>query len=51
MENTKEVMFYKWCKECKNFETPETDDPCNECLTQPWNVDSTKPINFRSKDE
>ena len=43
MENTKEVMFYKWCQECKNFETPETDDPCN--------VDSTKPINFRSKDE
>lgn len=47
MENrTKEVYFNKYCRICKNWNVKETDDPCNECLTQGWNVDSRKPINY-----
>lgn len=49
--STKEVLFYEWCKKCKNENTVETDDPCNECLTQGWNIDTHKPINFKEKDE
>lgn len=51
MDNTtKEVYFDVWCPKCKNVDTPETDDPCNSCLAQGWNVDSHQPINFREKD-
>jgi hypothetical protein len=50
MENTKEVLFSLWCSSCKHKDTNETDDPCNECLAQGWNIDSTKPI-FYAKDE
>lgn len=46
MENLKIVDFMKWCPTCRHRDTPEVDDPCNECLAQGWNVDSTKPINW-----
>lgn len=40
----KEVRFDVWCSTCKNCAVKETDDPCNECLAQGCNEDSTKPI-------
>ena len=48
---TKEVLFYNYCKNCKECDTKETDDPCNECLNQGWNTDSHKPIMFKKKDD
>lgn len=47
MNNLKEVLFAYWCRECEHYDKPETDDPCNSCLAQGWNVDSTKPIYFK----
>lgn len=44
---TKEVYYDEWCDKCTNKKTKETDDPCNECLTQGWNEFSHKPINFK----
>lgn len=44
--NLKEVRFDVWCPKCRYYETNEVEDPCNWCLSQGWNVDSTKPINF-----
>ena len=47
MENTlKEVRFDIWCQKCKNYKTPETDDPCNECLDYPANENSHRPLLF-----
>ena len=46
---SKFVEFNRYCKDCKYKELKETVDPCNECLTQPVNVDSHKPINFEKK--
>lgn len=43
---TKEVFFDQYCSKCKNFGTPEGDDPCDECLENPSNDDSHKPVNF-----
>lgn len=40
------VEFDKYCKLCKNVKLLETDDPCNECLTSPVNINSRKPILF-----
>lgn len=47
MNNTKEVRFDQWCPKCEHYDKNATDLPCNDCLAQGWNVDSTKPIYFK----
>lgn len=47
MNNTKEVRFDKWCSKCEHYDKNATDLPCNDCLAQGWNVDSTKPLYFK----
>lgn len=51
MSETKEVYFDQYCKTCKYFETPEMDDPCNECLANPSNMHSHKPTNWKEKEK
>lgn len=41
-----EVRFDKYCGKCKYKNTPETKDPCNECLDNPANCQSEKPVKF-----
>lgn len=48
-DSLKEVYFDKYCKDCKWFKTDESEDPCDDCLTQPVNVDSHKPVNYEPK--
>ena len=43
------VRYDTWCKKCKNNETKENDDPCEECLNHPINEHTEKPINFEEK--
>ena len=47
--DTKLVDFDKYCPNCKHWTTESTEDPCNECLTTPVNVESHKPVNFEEK--
>ena len=49
VKNTKEVYFYKYCKDCKHRDVNEVDDPCNECLTYPSNINSHKPVKFEER--
>ena len=51
MNNTKEVRFDKWCSSCEHCDKPETDIPCNDCLAQGYNIDSTKPVFYKKKEE
>lgn len=44
---TKFVWFADYCKRCEHKDAPETEDPCNECLGEPANLNSHKPINFK----
>lgn len=46
-KRTKEVLYINWCPKCEYYTKSEILDPCNECLTQGWNIDSHKPINFK----
>ena len=46
MENDKEVWFWMYCRHCKFKNTHESQSPCNECLDNPSNKDSHKPINY-----
>jgi hypothetical protein len=46
---TKIVYFDKYCPVCKYQTLNKTEDPCNECLTNPSNINSHKPVNFEEK--
>lgn len=45
-EYYKEVYFDVYCQKCKHRETKEICDPCNECLGEPVNNYSSKPLYF-----
>lgn len=42
----KEVDFAKYCKTCEHYEKEDIDDPCNECLAEPKNLYSHKPVEY-----
>lgn len=49
------VDFNKYCPSCKYRDLEKNDnqqepEPCNECLTEPVNLYSTKPVKYK-KDE
>jgi len=44
--NDKEVYFSKYCKTCKYRFKKENLDPCEECLENPSNKGSHKPLNY-----
>lgn len=45
----KEVEFWKYCEKCKHYEVEDEKDPCNDCLDEPVNLHSTKPVYFEEK--
>ena len=45
----KEVYYYKYCKSCKHKNDPEDSDPCHECLSNPCNEHSHKPVCWEEK--
>ena len=48
--NYKEVRFDEYCEKCINKDKPEEDDTCAECLEEPMNEYSHKPVRFISKE-
>lgn len=45
----KEVYFDVYCPKCKNEKLKESEDPCHECLNNPSNYESHKPLYFKAK--
>ena len=43
------VEFDKYCLTCEHSEIPNGEEPCEECLCTPTNIDSHKPINYKDK--
>ena len=43
----KEVYFNIYCKTCKYYGLDENQDPCNECLGEPMNLYSHKPVCYK----
>ena len=50
-EGFKEVHFNEYCKTCISKDTDESEDPCYECLAEPVNMNSHKPIRYEKKEE
>ena len=49
MNEEKEVYFDMYCKQCEYFDLSEDKDPCDECLDNPSNINSHKPVKFKAK--
>lgn len=45
----KEVRFDEYCQKCEHEDVDEAEDPCDECLSNPANAYSCKPVNFEEK--
>lgn len=45
-DSMKEVYFDQYCKTCRYEKTAEHEDPCDECLNNPTNVYSHKPVKY-----
>lgn len=45
----KEVVFHQYCPTCKYYALSGTEEPCNECLSNPINEDSHKPVKWEEK--
>lgn len=43
----KEVYFDKYCKTCEFRDVDDVADPCNECLGEPCNLHSHKPVMYK----
>lgn len=48
-QSYKEVYFHEYCKSCKHKNTEATDEPCDECLGEPINLNSHRPVNYEEK--
>lgn len=46
----KEVYFHEYCKSCKSRKVANTEEPCNECLGEPINLNTHKPVNYEKKE-
>lgn len=42
----KEVYFDKYCSTCAHKEIAEDEEPCFECLAEPVNLHSHKPVRY-----
>lgn len=45
------VEFDKYCKTCKFRNVKGTADPCDDCLSYPVNLNSRKPVRWKSKED
>ena len=50
MENFKIVYYEKHCPWCKYEEVDENNDPCSECLCQPVNEHTDRPVKWEEKE-
>ena len=46
----KEVYFMQYCKTCKHDKLEDNEYPCSECLDEPVNLHSHKPVKWEEKE-
>ena len=49
--DTKFVWFADYCSRCEHKDLPESELPCDECLAEPVNLNSHKPVYFKEKEK
>ena len=48
-DGMKEVYFDQYCPTCKYKDTGEDEQPCFDCLAEPVNQYSHKPVKYEEK--
>ena len=43
------VAFDIWCPKCKHRNKDENQEPCDDCLAEPINIDSQKPVHWEER--
>lgn len=51
LDKNNEVFFEEYCKTCKYKNYSETDSPCAECIAEPVNLYSHKPIRWEGAND
>lgn len=46
----KEVYFHEYCKKCRHENVDETEAPCDECLSEPTNWNTHRPVRYEEKE-
>jgi hypothetical protein len=46
-----EVNFEKYCKQCTHKDVTAIDPPCSECMDEPTNLYTDKPVKFEKKEK
>lgn len=50
MELVERIVEYSdYCRKCKHLDKPEYKDPCNECLENPVNINTTAPVKYEPR--
>ena len=49
-QSYKEVYFHEYCKTCKHRSVKNNEEPCDECLSEPTNLNTHKPVNYEKKE-
>lgn len=49
--NLREVSYEKYCGNCKYSDCPESADPCFECLDNPLNYYTDRPVNYKGRSD
>ena len=51
MENREQfVDFDKFCNKCEYQKVDQAKDPCHECLKNPVNTYTNRPVNYKKKE-
>lgn len=45
-QSYKEVHFHEYCKSCKFKDMKNKEEPCDECMSEPTNLNSHKPVKY-----
>lgn len=51
MEIIEKIVDFQYCKTCEYKDTKDFLDPCHECLNNPVNTNSQRPVNYKEKTE
>ena len=50
-DSLKEVYCGQYCHACVHFDKLGFEDPCDECLSEPANTYSHKPVKYEEKEK
>lgn len=49
LPNDEKEVYFEYCKSCQHEDKEEWEDPCFDCLDEPTNLNSHKPVYYKEK--